>query len=298
MLVRRPARWHRASELPGYPPPPRQVGRGELRATWVNHSTVLLQTDGLNLLTDPVWSERLGPVPGLGPRRHHPPGIRWDDLPPIDAVLLSHNHPDHLDLPTLERLAAAHQPQVLVPLGNRRLLERRGIPNVVELDWWQSMELAPGVRASAVPAQHFSGRGLWDRNRALWAGWVVQGAASVTVFAGDTGWGPHFRQIRERWGRARLALLPIGGFHPRRWMSPIHLSPQEAVRAHHALGAGVSIAVHWGCFRITDEAREQPVLELAETVEGDPAHPRFWVLQPGEGRAVPPVMAPPPPSPP
>jgi len=288
MAHREPGPWRKWTDVPPAPNPPLRVGAGEMRVTFVNHATTLVQMDGVNLLTDPIWSERCSPVSFAGPRRAVPPGLRLDQLPPIDVVVISHNHYDHLDLPTLREVAAAHRPRILVPRGNRSLLDRSRIRNVEELDWWQSVEIRGGVRIAAVPAQHFSGRGLFDRDRALWAGWVATGAAGSAYFAGDTGFGPHFREIRDRFGSPRLALLPIGAYRPEWFMSRVHMSPEEALRAHEILGAGTSVGIHFGTFRLADDGQDEPAARIeALTRESSPAAPRFWVLGFGEGRDVP-----------
>jgi L-ascorbate metabolism protein UlaG (beta-lactamase superfamily) len=288
-FTRRPAAWpERIGSGPGAPPP-RRVGPGELYVTFVGHATVLVQTDGVNVLADPQWSERASPVSWAGPKRVRQPGLRFDDLPPIDAVLVSHNHYDHMDLPTLVRLAGAHRPRVVAPLGNRVRLEGAGIAGVEELDWWDGVEIAPRVRVVLVPTQHFSGRTPFDRNAALWGGFVVQGPAGTVYVAGDTGYGPHFAQIRERFAPIRLAVLPIGAYEPRWFMAYAHLDPEDAVRAHQVLGAQTSLGVHFGTFQLTDEPVDEPVerLHAALKAAGIPQS-RFWVLGFGEGRAVPP----------
>lgn len=286
---RRPGPWPDWVEAPPGPPPPARVGRGEVRVTFVNHATTLIQIDGINILTDPVWSHLVGPVSFAGSVRVRPPGLRFEDLPKIDAVVVSHNHYDHLDLPTLRRLGAAHNPRFFVGLGNAPILHAARIANVVELDWWQTVELRDGVRITAVPAQHTSNRGLADRNRTLWAGYVIEGQGGYVYFAGDTGFGPHFARIRERFGSPRLALLPIGAFLPEWLMHPLHMSPARAVEAHRVLGAHRSVPIHFGTFQLGDEGRDEPVAELRRACErhGVPED-RFWVLDFGEGRDVPP----------
>lgn len=289
-LTKDPRPWRRWTDAPYGAPPPERVGRGELRVTFVNHATTLVQVDGVNILTDPVWSERVSPVSFVGPKRVRPPGIRFEDLPPIDAVILSHNHYDHMDLPTLRRLGAAHTPRFIAGLGNARFLQREGIANAGDLDWWQSVELRNGVKLTAVPAQHFSNRGLADRDGTLWVGFVIEGSEGYTYFAGDTGYGPHFEQIRARFGRPRLAILPIGAFAPEWFMAPVHISPAEAVKAHEVLGAGRSVAMHFGTFKLADDGEEEPVERLLEAREAARVEPdRFWVLGFGEGRDVPPL---------
>jgi L-ascorbate metabolism protein UlaG (beta-lactamase superfamily) len=260
------------------PPPPKRATAGELRVTFINHSTTLLQLDGMNILTDPVWAERVSPVPFTGPRRHRPPGIRFEDLPAIDMVLVSHNHYDHCDVATLRRLEGC---KIITPLGNAALLKRHGI-SATELDWWQSE--GP---ITAVPAHHFSARGLSDRNRNLWSGFVIASPAGNVYFSGDTGWGEHFAQIGERFAPIRLALLPIGSYLPRWFMRYAHIDPAEAVRAHFAMGAKTSVAIHFGAFELGDDGQFEPVHDLQKAIAAN-GNPRFWVLDHGEGRDIPP----------
>ena len=271
MLHREPGRWEKWRAITPAAPPPRHVPGGALRATWVNHSTVLLQTENVNILTDPIWSKRCSPVSFAGPKRHHAPGIRFDDLPPIDLVLVSHNHYDHLDLPTLRRLKAP----IVTGLGVGAILE-----DATELAWWQSIEISPEVRIHSVPAQHFSSRGVHDRDRTLWCGFVIETPHGPVYFAGDTGWGPHFGMIRERFGAMRLALLPIGAYRPEWFMCSVHISPQDAVRAAHALGAEVSIPIHYYTFHLGDDGQDEPADALRRALAASP-DVRFAILQPG-----------------
>ena len=257
--------------------PPRRVEGSGLRTTLVNHSTVLLQQRGSNILTDPIWSERPSPLSWAGPRRKRAPGVSWENLPPIDAVLLSHNHYDHLDLPTLRRLAARGESTFIAPMGVARLLRSENIGPAHELDWGGSMACA-GCTIHCVPALHFSSRGIFDRNRTLWCGYVIECRERLIYFAGDTAFGPHFAQIRERFGPPHLALLPIGAYEPRWFMSPVHMAPEEAVRAHEILGAGASIAIHHGTFQLADDGIDTPKKQLK-------AHPQpasFLVLNNGQ----------------
>lgn len=289
-LHRQHGPWRGFEDLPPGPPPPRRVGLGELRVTFVNHATTLVQVDGLNVLTDPIWSDRCSPLAWAGPRRVRPPGLRFEDLPPIDAVLISHAHYDHLDLPTLERLARRFpRARFYVGLGLGPLLTARHLRNVRELDWWQELKLGV-VTLAAVPARHFGNRGLCDRDCTLFTGWVLRGPAGPVFFAGDTGYGPHFRAIGRRYGPMRLAILPIGAYKPEWFMGPIHMSPAQAVQAHADLGAGTSVAVHFGTFDLADDGQDEPPLVLARAVADQPApRPRFWTLGFGEGRDVPPL---------
>lgn len=280
--------WSDFTDTPPGDKPPERVTAGTLRVTFVNHSTLLIQMDGVNILTDPVWSKRVSPVSWAGPRRHRPPGIRFEDLPPIDAVFVSHNHYDHMDVPTLRRLASAHKPTVFVGLGNTKFLQRQEVSGARDLDWWESAPLGDGVTVTAVPARHFSTRGLFDRNRTLWCGFVVQGPSGAVYFAGDTGWGSHFEKIGRRFPNLRVALLPIGAYRPRWFMGPVHIDPEDALRAHEILGASTSIAIHFGTFAQADDGETEPVEELAAALarRADP-RPRFLVLDNGESIEVP-----------
>lgn len=285
-------RWPEAAPVPPGPPPAARVDRGDVVVTPVGHATFLIQMDGLNILTDPIWSERCSPVSWAGPRRYQPPGIRFEDLPPIDAVLVSHNHYDHLDLPTLERLAGKGVPRAVTSLGNRELIRETGIPAVEELDWWQSVRLSADVTVTLVPARHFSSRTLWDRNRTLWGGFVVSGPSGKVYFAGDTGYGPHFREIASRFGPIRMALLPIAPFNPQRSKEPsrtrfpsVHMGPDEAVQAHLDLGAAVSMAAHFQVFQLGwDGFDEAPKGVVAALRERNLAPVSFVI--PSFGRAV------------
>jgi L-ascorbate metabolism protein UlaG (beta-lactamase superfamily) len=259
--------------------PPSCVEGNQLRVTLVNHSTLLLQQSSSHILTDPIWAERASPFTWIGPRRRRKPGVRWDDLPRIDTVLLSHNHYDHLDLATLRRLADRGQSQFIVPTGVAVLLRSQSIGPVHELDWGESLPLARSTIHS-VPALHSSARGLFDRNRTLWCGYVIEAADRIVYFAGDTAFGSHFAHIRERFGAPRLALLPIGAYEPRWFMRPVHMSPEDAVRAHRILGAGTSIAIHHGTFQMADDGLDTPKKRLSECAPGD----SFLVL--GNGQSV------------
>jgi L-ascorbate metabolism protein UlaG (beta-lactamase superfamily) len=280
--TREPGAWPEHPEMTYGPPPPERVDGGRLRVTFINHSTTLIQMDGVNILTDPVWSERVSPVSFVGPRRHRAPGIRFEDLPPIDLILVSHNHYDHMDVATLRRL---HAP-IVTPLGNAALLRRHGIDGAIDLDWWETTKHANGIETTVVPARHFSARALSDRNRNLWSGFVVSGKSGHVYFAGDTGWGDHFAEIGRRFAPIRAALLPIGSYMPRWFMQPAHIDPAQAVDAHFALGARTSVAVHFGTFALGDDGEYDPVRDLQHAL-AENGNPPFLVLDQGEGRDLP-----------
>ena len=253
--------WARPVPAERHPPPPDAVAPGTLAATFVNHATFLLRLPGCVVLTDPMFSHRCSPVSWAGPQRVRPPGLALEALPRPDLVLLSHNHYDHMDLPSLRALHRLHAPLVVTTLGNAAPLARLGIA-AVELDWWQETTLA-GLHVTATPARHFAARTPFDRNRTLWAGFMLRDAAGQVLFAGDSGAGPHWTAIRERLGAPDLALLPIGAYEPRWFMAPVHMDPHEAVAAHLALGARHSLGMHFGTFQLTDEAMDAPLLALA-----------------------------------
>jgi L-ascorbate metabolism protein UlaG (beta-lactamase superfamily) len=278
--------WREHPEVCYGPRPEARVDEGRLRVTFVNHSTTLIQMDGVNILTDPVWSARVSPISFVGPKRYRAPGIRFDDLPPIDLVLVSHNHYDHMDVATLRALQKTHGMPIVSPLGNAALMRRHGIRGAIDLDWWETTRHTCGVESTVVPARHFSARALSDRNRNLWSGFVVSGSSGHVYFAGDTGWGEHFREIGERFVPIRAALLPIGSYLPRWFMHPAHIDPQQAVDAHIALGARTSVAVHFGTFALGDDGEYDPVRELHEALAGK-GNPPFLVLDHGEGRDLP-----------
>lgn len=252
---------HGPLPVPGVPAAP---GRdGEVASTFIGHATFLLRWRGLTVLTDPVWSDRCSPVSWAGPRRARPPAVAFDDLPPIDLVLLSHNHYDHLDLSTLRRLDAHSRPLIVTGLGNRGFLAQHGLSRVVELDWWQAHDIA-GARVTFAPAVHWSNRGGYGRNATLWGAFMVEAGGTRVYFGGDTGYGPHFAETHRRLGAPDLALLPIGAYEPRWFMKSMHMNPAEAVQAHRDLQARRSLGLHFGTWQLTDEGIEAPVVALAE----------------------------------
>ena len=275
-------RWPDSIANPQYPPPPDEVPEGSAAITFIGHATFLLRLAGMTVLTDPVFSDRCSPVSWAGPRRVRAPGLALDAVPRVDLVLLSHNHYDHMDMPSLRRLHARDTPQIVTTLGNRTPLTRAGLQVGRELDWWQPTRVG-AIEVTATPARHFSRRGLTDANRSLWAGFMLRVGGGRLLFAGDSGAGPHWGVIRDRLGVPGVALLPIGAYEPRWLMAPVHMNPDEAVAAHQALGARRSIGMHFGTFQLTDEAVDAPVTRLAAAAGDLP----FGVLGFGETVVLP-----------
>ncbi len=279
-----PGAWPKSIPVTPVAPPERVEGRA-LRATFVNHATVLLQHAGLNLLFDPHYSERASPLGFVGPKRVHEPGVRFEDLPRIDVVLISHNHYDHLDGATVRRLARERDPLFLVPQGDGPTLRAMGVAEgrLREFRWWESHDLGAGLTARFAPAQHFSARSAWDRMKSLWGSWVIESPHGHVYHGGDTGWGPHFEQLAERYGSLRLAMIPIGAFQPRWFMKYAHIDPAEAVQAHKTLKAQRSLAIHFGTFQgLADDAWHEPSegLHKARQEAGVPDS-EFITPQPG-----------------
>jgi N-acyl-phosphatidylethanolamine-hydrolysing phospholipase D len=252
--------------------------------TWIGHSTLLVQVGGINVLTDPHWAGRASPVSWAGPRRLAPPGVAFEDLPRIDVVLISHDHYDHLDLPTVKRLAAAHDPLFLVPLGLKGWLAGNGIHRVEELDWWHA-RVYRGARFVCVPAQHFSQRTPWDRDRRLWASWAVLAQDRRFYFGGDTGYFGGFREAGERLGPFDLAAIAIGAYRPPAMMRFVHTTPEQAVQASEDLRSRVLLGMHWGTFDLADEPLDEPPRRmLAEAARRGIGADRAWILKVGETR--------------
>jgi L-ascorbate metabolism protein UlaG (beta-lactamase superfamily) len=280
MLLEPRAVWPARIDEPLRSPPP--LDDATAVVTFIGHSTFLIQTAAGNLLTDPMYSRRAGPLNILGPRRVRQPAVPVDELPPISMVLLSHNHYDHCDLPTLRVLADRFDPIVVTPLGNAALVRSSGIGRVEELDWWQDATTAT-LPVSLTPAQHFSARNPFDRNRALWGGFMLVAEDARIFFAGDTAYAPFFRDIRRRLGPIDLALLPIGAYEPRWFMQAVHMNPAEAVQAHLDLEATESVGMHFGTFQLTTEGIDAPLraLDDARRVRDIPPS-RFRTLGFGE----------------
>lgn len=261
-LSRRARPWPRWRENPHLPAIPDSLPAGAIAATFINHASFLLQIAGLNLLLDPVYGERTSPVSFAGPRRVRLPGVPFDALPRIDGVLVSHNHYDHCDLPTLRRLRHRFDPRVITTLGNAAWFRRRGFGRVTELDWWEHFAITPELTVTLTPTQHFSGRTPFDRDRTLWGGFYFQTTARRVYYLGDSGYCPHFREVRERLGPPDLALIPIGAYEPRWFMQKMHVNPAEAVQAHLDVGSHQSVGMHFGTFRVTDEGIDEPIESL------------------------------------
>lgn len=288
LRTRKPSRWPGWAENEKFDAPAAQHSTQirDWRVTFINHATVLLQIGPYNLITDPVWCERVSPFKNLGPRRVRAAGVALKDLPPIHVVLLSHNHYDHLDLATLKYLEKRDNPHIVTGLGVAAILHANGMKHVTELDWWQSVQHKE-LKIHFTPAQHFSGRGVRDRNMSLWGGHWVETEAGSAFFAGDTGYGPHFEEIARRLGNPRLALLPIGAYEPRWFMGPVHMNPDDAVLAHQDLDARESLAIHFNTFQLTDESIGQPVIDLAQALKKHEVDAStFRVLKEGESKEV------------
>ena len=278
------ARWPRAVDVAPQVPP--ALGRAAAVCTFIGHSTCLIQTAAGNILTDPIHSQRAGPFGILGPRRVRQPAVRFEDLPEIAVVLLSHNHYDHCDRRTLARLAARFDPLVVTMTGNGGLVRSTGLRRVEELDWWQASRLAP-MPVVATRAHHFCARTPFDRNRALWGGFVVSAGDRRIYFAGDTAYAPFFGEVRERCGAIDLAMLPIGAYEPRWFMRAVHMNPEEAVQAHLDLGSPATIGIHFGTFQLTSEGIDDPVNALADARRKfGVAESAFRVLEFGESVRV------------
>ncbi len=287
-----PPRGSFATAVPSLSRP--RAAAGHATATWIGHSTVLVQLGRLNVITDPVFSERAFPVQWAGPRRVMPPALPLDALPPLDLVLLSHSHYDHLDKPAVKRIAAAH-PNVkwIVPLGLGRYIRGWGARDIVELDWWQT-HADDAVRVTATPARHFSARRAGDRNRSLWCGFALEAAGHRLLFAGDTAYHPEFAAVGRACGPFDFVMIPVGAYDPRWFMHVVHVDPEEAVRvyqdivsAHPNHARPLMLAIHWGTFRLTDEPMDEPPRRTAEAwrAAGFDAS-RLWIARFGETRRL------------
>jgi len=260
----------------------RQNGH-EPTVTWIGHSTLLVQLGSVNILTDPIWAERASPVHFAGPKRLVPPGIRFEDLPPIHAVIISHDHYDHLDEATVRRLAETHRPTFFVPLGIKAWLADVGVRDVVELDWWEARSFR-GLVFTCTPAQHSSGRGLHDQNLRLWASWVITGRDRRFFFAGDTGYDSTLREIGRRLGPFDLAAIPIGGYFALD-RHPNHVNPEEAVALLEDVGGRLMVPMHWGTFDMNREPFREPPNRLLREARRRGVEERIGLPSPGQSIA-------------
>ena len=265
-LYRKPEKWKKNYETEVRSEPITTPGEGEVQISFVNHSTFLIQINGLNILTDPIWSKRCSPFQWVGPERMRPPGIPMDLLPPIDLVLLSHNHYDHLDVNTIKEINQRFDPKFIVPLGVAAFFQKKGIQNVEEIDWHQNIDLTNAI-IRGVPASHFTSRGIFDRDKTLWCGYLLNINGYKIYFAGDTGYGPNFKELGTQEKTIDLALIPIGAYKPQWFMSPIHISPDEAVQVHLDVNAKQSIAMHFGTFLLADDGMFTPVNDLKKALD-------------------------------
>jgi L-ascorbate metabolism protein UlaG (beta-lactamase superfamily) len=279
------AKWPAWAPSPFADRPPERIEGAALRVAYIGHASFLIQTAGLNILLDPVWSKRASPFRFIGPQRVNDPGVAFADLPPIDVVLVSHGHYDHLDIATLSQLAAAHRPRVITPFGNDTIMRNRDPAVAAEgYDWQDRVDLG-GAAVTLVPTRHWSARSLSDRNMSLWASFVIEAPCGRIYFVGDSGYGAgrNFRDVRERHGSPKLAILPIGAYEPRWFMREQHMNPAEAVQAFIDCDAEFAVAHHYGTFQLTDEAIDAPVTALAEALQAAKiSADRFRALRPGE----------------
>ena len=286
-LWRMRAQLFRVPSLPGDKPDVAwlRANRSVDALTWIGHASFLLQVQGLNVVTDPHLTSRASPLKHAGPKRFNRPALDFADLPPLDIALISHNHYDHLDEGTVLRLAREHPGlRFVVPRGLKRWFSRRRITQVDELDWWQQAEVF-GAQVHCVPVQHFSGRSATDRNQTLWCGLMLESRGKKILFAGDSGYSRDFHDIHAKYGATDLALLPIGAYEPRSFMRPVHVNPEEAVQIHQDLHARQSAAMHWGTFRLTLEALDEPPVRLRAALKASSLPDDcFWVMRHGETR--------------
>lgn len=260
---------------------PERLDVSKVKITFVNHSTFLIQYAGLNILTDPIWSFRCSPFQFAGPHRMRPPGVNFKDLPKIDLVLLSHNHYDHFDSKTVKDLIKDHQPEFVVPLGMKKSVEKLGSKRVREIDWHQTVEQEK-LKITATPANHFTSRGIFDRDKTLWCGYMLQFGNHKLYFVGDTGYGPNFKEIGNKYGPIDISLIPIGAYKPEWFMGPIHISPTQALDVHNDIQSIQSIAMHFGTFPLADDGQGTAEKELAIAMKEVNFDPSTFIV-PDEG---------------
>jgi L-ascorbate metabolism protein UlaG (beta-lactamase superfamily) len=285
MIFEKRSPWPRSVENRSSPRLHEKLGPEDTAVTFVNHATFLIQVNGLNILTDPIWSKRASPFRRIGPARVRKPGVEFSELPEIHLILLSHNHYDHLDIETLKALSKRFDPTVLVAAGDKELVELTGFKKVHEFDWWEKFQLRPGFEVTFTPAQHFSSRNLFDRLKSLWGGYMIQSENQRIYYGGDSGYSSHFSDIARKLGSPDIAFLGMGAYEPRWFMKPMHMNPMEAVKAHNDLGAKQSIGMHFGTFHMSAESIDQPLADLKSALsEEGISESRFVTLQEGETR--------------
>ncbi|MFA7327403.1 MAG: MBL fold metallo-hydrolase [Candidatus Kapaibacterium sp.] len=264
--------------------PPATTKDGELKVTFINHASTLIQFDGINVLTDPVWSEYTTPVKPIGPQRRRAPGIDFDKLPHIDVVVISHNHYDHMDFATLKMLKEKFDPIILYPLGNKPIFVDNELPNSRDMDWWDTLNIK-GRTVTFVPARHFANRGAIDRNVTLWGGYMFETSEGPVYFAGDTGFGIHYQMLKEKYGAMRFSILPIAPIEPRFFMAEVHQDAREAVMAHKELESQKSMGIHFGTFKQASDAMRAPIDSLIVGLRDLDVSPADFIL-PGHGRII------------
>lgn len=280
--------WPKWIEDPPQPHPKPHVKEGELQITYINHATVLIQMDGINILTDPIWSERAGPISWVGAKRVRAPGVKIEDLPNIDIILISHDHYDHLDLNSLQKLYKKHKPIILAGLGVKSRLGFIDQKSIITIDWGQEYIYSTGTRITFLPSRHNSGRGIFDKNKTLWGCFIIEGSAGKVLFMGDTAFGEFTKEIKNKFSNFRLAILPIGSYEKRWFMKTQHMNPDDAVKFHKMLEIDQSVGIHFGTFKEHPEqtinAHEKDLkvaLKKYNVPESD-----FWILKFGESREV------------
>lgn len=289
-LTKKSVPWPDSVGLLEYDVPPARVFDDDLRVSNVGHVTFLIQTQGLNILTDPVWSERASPVSFAGPKRVIAPGIRFADLPPIDIVWISHNHYDHLDIHTIKKLWKNHKPRIITPLGNDKIIRSHDKKIDVEsYDWGDEVEISDTVKFHLSPMQHWSARGLFDRNKALWAALTIETKGGNIYFVGDSGYGGgrYFKRDKEKFGEFRLALLPMGAYEPRWFMKYAHMNPDDMLKAYRDLGEPYTIPSHYDVFKLTDEGRGEAKIALEKTMKSQGLGRKVTLLEVGQTWDVP-----------
>lgn len=287
MLNMKTLKWPKWVEDSLQPPPPSFVGNNSVRITYINHATVLIQANGLNILTDPVWSERVGPYSWLGVKRVRRPGVDLADLPRIDYILISHNHYDHLDIPSLRLLKKKHDPVILTGIGVKEAICNVGFKNIVELDWWEEHEENnPDIQFTFVPARHSSGRGLFDKNKTLWGGFVIATNKTRIYFAGDTGYGLFVDSIKQHFDGFDIGILPIGSYEARWFMQDQHMNPDDAVKMQQHLNIHTCIGIHTATFaEHPEQSIDAHVFDLKKALKKyRVSEERFILLSFGEGR--------------